>query len=154
MIIVGLSKNIDRDVLFTKTLNAYCNVQSIAYEPYALKKDADGKPYIEGNSIKVSISHSGEYLAIALSNNDVGIDIQEHVEADYLRIAKRYDFSAESLLDFYKKYTLAECEVKRTNGTLPNFLRLANQLNGIHYDGIKGYTLSITPIDEYTIIEF
>lgn len=154
MIIVGIAKNTDRDLLLDKVAREYFNINNLAYEKLTLSKLSNGKPYIANSNLHVSLSHSGEYLAIALSSNDVGIDIQEHIEVDYLRISKRYNIKADTLLDFYKKYTLAECEVKRTGGILPHYLRIANQLNGIHYENIKGYTLSITPINKYKIIEF
>ena len=40
-------------------------------------KDKMGKPYFEGNPLHFNVSHSGEYLAIAISKYPVGIDIQE-----------------------------------------------------------------------------
>ena len=40
-------------------------------------KDEMGKPYLEGNPLHFNVSHSGEYLAIAISKYPVGIDIQE-----------------------------------------------------------------------------
>ena len=39
-------------------------------------KDKMGKPYFEGNSLHFNVSHSGEYLTIAISKYPVGIDIQ------------------------------------------------------------------------------
>ncbi len=39
-------------------------------------KDEMGKPYLEGNPLQFNVSHSGEYLAIAVSQQPVGIDIQ------------------------------------------------------------------------------
>ena len=36
----------------------------------------NGRPYIEGERLFVSISHSGEYVAAALSDKAVGIDIE------------------------------------------------------------------------------
>ena len=40
-------------------------------------RDEMGKPYFEGNPWHFNVSHSGEYLAIAISKHPVGIDIQE-----------------------------------------------------------------------------
>ena len=40
-------------------------------------QDEMGKPYFEGNPLYFNVSHSGEYLAIAISKYPVGIDIQE-----------------------------------------------------------------------------
>ena len=39
-------------------------------------KDEYGKPYFENLEIEFNVSHSGEYLAIAVSEHPVGIDIQ------------------------------------------------------------------------------
>ena len=41
-----------------------------------LFKDEFGKPYIEGASFKLSISHCREYAAAILAYNDCGIDIE------------------------------------------------------------------------------
>lgn len=40
-------------------------------------RDEMGKPYFQGNPIYFNISHSGEYLALAVSKYPVGVDIQE-----------------------------------------------------------------------------
>lgn len=36
-----------------------------------------GKPYVTDNSIYFNLSHSGDYVAIAYGDNEVGIDIQK-----------------------------------------------------------------------------
>ena len=40
-------------------------------------RDEMGKPYFDGNPLHFNVSHSREYLAIAISKHPVGIDIQE-----------------------------------------------------------------------------
>lgn len=40
-------------------------------------RDEMGKPYLEGNPLYFNVSHSGEYLALAVSCFPVGVDIQE-----------------------------------------------------------------------------
>ena len=40
-------------------------------------KDEMGKPYLKNNEVYFNVSHSGEYLALAISESPVGIDIQE-----------------------------------------------------------------------------
>lgn len=39
-------------------------------------KDKFGKPYLNNSNKKISISHSGEYIAVAISANNIGVDIQ------------------------------------------------------------------------------
>ncbi len=54
----------------------------------------EGKPYLVGNKLYFSISHSGGLCALALSDKPCGIDLQDTVAvekiADRDRFAKRY----------------------------------------------------------------
>ena len=45
-----------------------------AYE--TIVHDENGRPYIKSGSRKISISHTGNYVAVAVSTFDVGIDIE------------------------------------------------------------------------------
>lgn len=48
-----------------------------------LSFDAHGKPYVEGASnVHISLSHSANYCACAVSAEPVGIDIQQHRQVD------------------------------------------------------------------------
>lgn len=53
----------------------------------------NGKPYLKGNPLFFNISHSGEYVICAVSENEIGCDIEKISRAD-LKIAKK--FFAES----------------------------------------------------------
>ena len=44
--------------------------------PLPLLADEKGKPYLPGESLFFSLSHSGEYAACALSDKPVGLDLQ------------------------------------------------------------------------------
>lgn len=48
-----------------------------------------GKPYLQGNPLYYNLSHSGDQVLCALSNQSVGCDIQQLGTAD-LRLAKRF----------------------------------------------------------------
>ncbi|MCR5370562.1 MAG: 4'-phosphopantetheinyl transferase superfamily protein [Clostridium sp.] len=68
------------------------------FSPDMLKCTEDGKPFIPDlPDIHVSRSHSGEYIACAFSDREVGLDLQEHsrVQTSTVRIAKRFFSSAE-----------------------------------------------------------
>ena len=43
----------------------------------SLKKDSTGKPMAEGQGFELSISHSDDLVAVAISKNTIGIDIQK-----------------------------------------------------------------------------
>lgn len=75
----------------------------------------DGKPFIE-NALKFSISHSGDYSAIAFAEIDVGIDIQKIVDVK----DKLFEYSltpkelkkAKTSEDFIRIWSLKESLVK------------------------------------------
>ena len=46
-------------------------------ETPTILRDEMGKPYLKDSKLHFNVSHSGEYLAIAVSEILVGIDIQE-----------------------------------------------------------------------------
>ena len=67
-------------------------------KPFAYSKN--GKPFIRGCK-KFNISHSKSTLAVAVSNNNIGVDIQEFIAfetnlAKHICSKKEYDFVANS----------------------------------------------------------
>lgn len=46
-----------------------------------------GKPYMEGGPC-FNLSHSGKYVLLGVSDNEIGCDIEKQREDDYLRLAK------------------------------------------------------------------
>lgn len=114
-----------------------------------------GKPYID--DIEFSISHSGDYALCAVSNREVGCDIEQIGTAD-LRLAKRffteteYEMlsSSESDLDtlFFRIWTMKESLIKLTG------LGINQPLNSFEVDVCKGKTLynnTIYHFKEYEI---
>lgn len=66
------------------------------FTPDMLERTQDGKPFIPGlPDIHFNLSHSGDYMACAFSDREVGLDLQEHSRphTSLVRIAKRF-FSA------------------------------------------------------------
>lgn len=53
-----------------------------------VKIDKFGKPYFEKSNIHFNISHSGSYVVAAVSEHDIGIDIQK-IKSDKHRIAEK-----------------------------------------------------------------
>ena len=81
-------------------------------------RDEHGKPYLQDNPRYFNVSHSGEYLAIAVSESPVGIDIQgQKLIKDGM--FKKVVQSEETLLigenrqkDFLRLWALKESFVK------------------------------------------
>lgn len=79
-----------------------------------------GKPYVKGGK-HFNISHSGDYVIIALSEKPVGVDIEMHKEHDYMRLSQLTFHENEQRLieksnnradDFFMLWTLKEAYMK------------------------------------------
>lgn len=91
-------------------------------EEEPIEKNEYGKPYLKNHDdVKFNISHSGEFVICAVGPSEVGIDIEQHREADYTRLAERAFLETEcqemaKLEDpkdyFFDHWTLTEAYLK------------------------------------------
>jgi len=93
---------------------------NIPIEKITILHSSLGKPYADGIDIKFSISHSGNYLAVAFDKNEIGIDIEQirHIdikitkkvctESDLLHIKENNE-----LQSFFEIWTAKEAYFKK-----------------------------------------
>ncbi len=105
-----------RDTALITTL-AY-NLQ-ISADRVIIIKDKHGKPYLEGNPLYFSVSHTGIYFIVAICKGaPIGVDIEEIRPINDIESIKKAVLSAkeqkscESLKDFYRYWTLKEAYLK------------------------------------------
>ena len=95
---------------------AYYLVDKLLKENYKIENRKilfqNKKPIIINNQKHFSISHSNEYIALAFSDDNCGIDIEKIKNRDFKSIAQRMNFSVNNLEDFYKEWTKFEAEYK------------------------------------------
>lgn len=89
----------------------FCTVSELLSElaePLSLtyRYGEKGKPYFENIPLFFSLSHSGEYVLCAVSERELGADIQKIQSADVLKLAKRFFSESECR-------TLEGCESHR-----------------------------------------
>lgn len=111
----------------------------------SLHRHEDGRPLLlvdgEPSLLSLSLSHSGDWLAIALATTPVGIDVELPRRARDLRALARFTFSSEEVaglqgLDdsgysaaFHRLWTLKEARGKRSGtGLLPGESRRVTSL--------------------------
>lgn len=124
-------------------------------EDIVIEKTPTGKPYLKGDSgFYVSLSHCDDIVAVAVSDNEVGVDTERMKDID-LKIAKRFftdreqkyvytntDGQAER---FFKVWTRKEALAKFKGNGLPANINTCTIENA---DSIKtfvfdGYVLSV-----------
>lgn len=124
----------------------------------------NGKPFIKGvASFNFNISHSGEYIACAMSSKTVGCDIQKKNPCDIsmgnVIFTPKESQEIHSIDDFYKMWTLKEALLKAIGiGLSDEGIRINmmedEQISEICYGGkkyfskhfenaLEGYSLSV-----------
>ncbi|MBQ7358172.1 MAG: 4'-phosphopantetheinyl transferase superfamily protein [Clostridia bacterium] len=95
-----------------------------------LAKTSSGKPYFEGEMLYFSLSHDADTVAAAISDRDVGVDIQSSKDATRENaIAKRFFAQDEcegirsGNLDFLTAWTRREAYAKLTDTPLASLTK-------------------------------
>jgi 4'-phosphopantetheinyl transferase len=127
--------------LLGKYLNKFPNTIQFAL-------GADKKPLLNKNSgdnMHFNISHSGDFVLIAISNSEVGVDIEKiSPDFSYKEILQsnfskeEIDFiqnSLHAIESFYLLWTRKESLVKATSKGLIDNLNLISVLDGLFNDG-------------------
>lgn len=97
---------------------------SLPMEKIFIGRDDNGKPFVIGNLLEISLSHCGDWVACSVGNVPNGVDIENDTSAA-LEIAQNFftadeyknlcDLSgAERNLQFLKYWTLKESRFKCT----------------------------------------
>lgn len=79
--------------------------EGLDYNSLTIKSGRHNKPYLDVDDFFFNVSHSGKYALIAISNKEVGCDIEEIEKAD-INVVKRFFHENE----YYKLLTLLQKE--------------------------------------------
>lgn len=121
---------------------------------------AHGKPYLKDIPVQFSISHSGTYVLCAVSEREIGADLQKMEEGKRLhQIAERFfsdeekrflaDCAGEDLVkNFYQLWTKKEALGKLTGegiftGLITEAVSARNDIEWLEPPAPEGYALSI-----------
>ena len=101
-----LQHRVGREVLAYLLKNKY-DVESEVLED-------NGKPYVDGNSVYFSISHSDKLVGLAFSKSKIGLDIEKKKKRNYREILKHFKIEDESITEdnFFQMWTVYEAEYK------------------------------------------
>ncbi len=120
---------------------------------FEIKRTENGKPYIVGNPLYFSLSHSADHAFIALCDKPVGIDTEYYDNGgrlkNYKHILSRYSerekqWIGDAFVYFFINWVVKEAYIKMVGGTLAHYLkRLEFYHHKLYFDGREvdcGYT--------------
>ncbi len=119
------------------------------------------KPYESQRLIEFSISHSGTFVAVAVSQRPVGIDAQVHDQTrtdvfDRFFTAEEKGYAHQSLKNFYRLWTSVESLAKITelgfNEALMNRTpRFKSDLSGYTFNQTSYYISTLVQTEDLTL---
>jgi 4'-phosphopantetheinyl transferase len=122
----------DSETAIKRILSEYFNVKNAVIE-----RNENGKPFLANGQTPLffSVSHTGNKLFIAVSDENVGIDAESlYRNVDYLPILKRFApeerQQIRSVEDFLRFWVAKESAVKWLGGSLAQDLRKLRYTNG------------------------
>lgn len=106
-------------------------------------KTQNGKPYIEGDPLYFSVTHSADGALIAICDNPIGIDLEFCRPKRYGSILSKFTDNEKTEIGdndrrFFINWTMKEAYIKMSGGTLARDLkRLEYYKNKLYCDGTE-----------------
>lgn len=148
MLVIFTETKVASNDLIMQAYKKYCEIFNKCVENMEIVRE--GKPYFVVDNSKAniyfSLTHSGKYIFVAISDKKVGIDLQLHDKKNIKATAK-YLFGQD--LDeksSYDRYTTGEAHVKYAETTLLYGLKEKNTAQ--NYFLLKNYSLAIESDDK------
>ena len=156
MLICFTFRKTGSEAFILKAYASFCAIKG--QKPLSVEvKRRDGQPFLadgEGKRILfVSVTHSGEITACALSERPVGIDIQERKKIDFAAVSARF-FSkqTEDEKEFYRLFCAAEARYKADGGSF--FAAMKKGTEGVRtYELFPGYAFAVKGEEEVFLSE-
>ena len=124
------------DIDKARSLASSYLVNQLSSEPLLFNEM--GKPYYE-NGPHFNVSHSGKYIVMAVSNNPIGIDIEENVEKNVAPLIRLFNEVETKMIrehaDFYYLWCAKESLIKCMGASVSK----VREIPGLPLNGIKTY---------------
>lgn len=151
------------DIYLTENVSVHEKLKSVIERRLGsaveIKRTESGKPFIEGNPLYFSLSHSAGSAMLALCDRPVGIDLEAVGRRHgFLHILSRFTERERGQInrreDFLSNWVSKEAYIKMTGGTLARDLKKLEYYGGALYcDGIRvnGSALGTAPGIIYSV---
>lgn len=97
-----------------------------------------GKPFFE-NGPSFNVSHSGQYIVMAVSNKDIGVDIEENKEKDMSSLIRIFNEAEAKMIkehaDFYYLWCAKESLIKCIGSSINRI----KEIPALPFNGVKAF---------------
>ncbi len=119
------------EIHFTDKTQIYTQLKS-ALSPhicgdFSIKRTVNGKPYIEGDPVYFSVSHSGNHGVFVICDKPAGVDMEIYKKRNFSSLLSRFTVREREeingdLKNFLKNWVIKEAYIKMLGSTLAKTL--------------------------------
>ena len=111
-------------------------MNKLSKEP--LQFNDTGKPFYQ-NGPHFNVSHSGQYIVMAVSNKDIGVDIEENKEKDMSMLIRIFNEAEAKMIkehaDFYYLWCAKESLIKCIGSSVSKI----KEVPALPFNGVKSF---------------
>ena len=111
-------------------------MNKLSKEP--LQFNSTGKPFYQ-NGPHFNVSHSGQYIVMAVSNKDIGVDIEENKEKDMSMLIRIFNEAEAKIIkehaDFYYLWCAKESLIKCIGSSVSKI----KEVPALPFNGVKSF---------------
>ena len=132
------------EVYLTENKDVYTKIKQYLLRflrsPFKILRTENGKPYIEGNPLFFSLSHSANWAVIAICDKPVGVDFEVFNGKVHPAVCSRFSQREQEEIncekDFLLHWTAREAFIKMKGATLSEYFKKLEFYGGeIYFDG-------------------
>ena len=148
------------ELFLTENCDVYEKTETLLKQrlsiPFEIKRNENGKPYIGGNPLFFSLSHSGNLALIAISDSPCGVDLElvcgksRKVVLNSFTPEERNEIDSER--DFLKHWGVRESYIKMLGQTLAEKLKCLKYAGGVLFDGGTQVNCSVLTADRENFV--
>ena len=136
-----------------RSLASSCLINSLSKEP--LLFNDTGKPFFEKGPF-FNVSHSGQYIVMAVSSREIGVDIEECIEKDMSSLIRIFNEAEAKMIkehaDFYYLWGAKESLIKCIGSSINKIKEIPSlPLNGIKTYKGKDYQCKSFVYDKHIV---
>ena len=133
------------EIYFTENEDVYGKLKNylsgLLSTPVEILKTENGKPYLEGDPLFFSLSHSRDRALIAISDKPVGADLEVITDRKYKAVLSRFPEKERNEIanaqDFLMHWVVREAYIKMLGSTIAEKLKRLSFVDGVLYDNGK-----------------